>query len=208
MTGPRGLRLGWHAHGGWFLGSRHDVAPYLELLASQGYAGAAPDYPLAPEHPYPAALWRLDRVLGELVARAADLGLDPDGEVCRQRIVCHLLGWHRLSVLVQLRMHVRPRQRQAEQLGLGGGRGLANLPHAAGQGGRTQCLHRGGVGAGREHASMHARIYIRIQGSRSDVLTDVAGQPPAPCAGRQRPDGAVASNTMCPVKPAPSTCTA
>lgn len=67
----------WVHGGGWHFGGRADVLPYLELLATRGYAGAAIDFPRAPANAYPAAPRALNQALGHLVANAADYRLDP-----------------------------------------------------------------------------------------------------------------------------------
>jgi acetyl esterase len=63
--------------GGWALGSPEECEPLCRLLALRsGWATIAPDYRLAPEHPYPAALEDIERVLAWLRARGEVLDLD------------------------------------------------------------------------------------------------------------------------------------
>jgi acetyl esterase len=63
--------------GGWALGSPEECEPFCRRLTlHSGWATLAPDYRLAPEHPYPAALEDIERVLAWLRERGEDLGLD------------------------------------------------------------------------------------------------------------------------------------
>jgi acetyl esterase/lipase len=74
--GPHPLVVWFHG-GGWYFGDKGDVLPYLELLATRGYAGAAVNYPLAPGSAYPAAPTHGALALSHLVGNAAAYGLDP-----------------------------------------------------------------------------------------------------------------------------------
>jgi acetyl esterase len=65
----------WIHGGGWLGGSKEELGGYFRLIASKGYAVAAPRYPLAPEHRYPAAL----RHLAQAIAHVA--GVDARGVV-------------------------------------------------------------------------------------------------------------------------------
>jgi acetyl esterase/lipase len=72
-------------HGGsWRSGNSTQLSAFNHYLAARGYAVAAINYRLAPEHPFPAARDDVLAALAYLKSNAADLGLDP------QRIV--LLG--------------------------------------------------------------------------------------------------------------------
>jgi len=66
-------------HGGAFIsGRRADVAPYLHILAAEGYATVAVGYSLAPRARYPTPLLQANTALGWLHDHAAELGLDMD----------------------------------------------------------------------------------------------------------------------------------
>lgn len=76
-TGPLPLVV-W-VHGGGFVGGTKDeLAGYFKLLASHGFAVAAPRYSLAPGHRYPAPLRQLMQALTYLQANAGRLLIDPD----------------------------------------------------------------------------------------------------------------------------------
>src|SRR6516165_2271479 len=63
--------------GGWALGSPEECEPFCRRLTLRsGWATIAPDYRLAPEHPYPAALEDIERVLTWLQERGDALDLD------------------------------------------------------------------------------------------------------------------------------------
>jgi acetyl esterase len=66
----------WIHGGGYIAGSRTEMANYARILAAGGYAVVAVDYPLAPEHSYPAPVIALNRALAFLSANAARLRLD------------------------------------------------------------------------------------------------------------------------------------
>jgi acetyl esterase/lipase len=75
--GPLPLVL-W-VHGGGFVGgSKDELADYLRLVASNGYAVAAPRYSLAPEHRYPAPPRQVLQALAHLASNAERLGIDPE----------------------------------------------------------------------------------------------------------------------------------
>jgi acetyl esterase len=76
-TGPLPLVV-W-VHGGGFVGGTKDeLAGYFKLLASNGFAVAAPRYSLAPGHRYPVPLRQLMQALQYLQANAGRLLIDPD----------------------------------------------------------------------------------------------------------------------------------
>ena len=63
--------------GGWTLGSPEESEPLCrEVTFYSGWATVLPDYRLAPEYPYPAALDDIDRVLAWLRAQGDALDLD------------------------------------------------------------------------------------------------------------------------------------
>lgn len=64
-------------HGGsWSGGDRTDMARLNGYLAARGYVVAAPDYRLAPAHPFPAARDDIRAALAYLGTNAARLGVD------------------------------------------------------------------------------------------------------------------------------------
>lgn len=67
----------WLHGGGWHFGDKALVLPYLEILASRGFAGVALNYPLAPRNAYPAAPSAVNDALGHLLANADEYGIDP-----------------------------------------------------------------------------------------------------------------------------------
>ena len=76
-TGPLPLVV-W-VHGGGFVGGTKDeLAGYFKLLASGGFAVAAPRYSLAPGHRYPTPLRQLMQALHYLQANAGRLLIDAD----------------------------------------------------------------------------------------------------------------------------------
>ncbi len=71
--------LVWFHGGGWVLGDIEAADTTCRLLAARaGVRVVAVDYRLAPEHPFPAAAEDAIAAFGEIAARAAELGLDPD----------------------------------------------------------------------------------------------------------------------------------
>ncbi|RNL64322.1 alpha/beta hydrolase [Nocardioides marmoriginsengisoli] len=74
--GPHPLVV-WLHGGGWHFGDKADVLPYLEHLATRGFAGAAVNYPLAPESRYPAAPRQVNEAVRHLLAHADEYGIDP-----------------------------------------------------------------------------------------------------------------------------------
>lgn len=67
----------WMHGGGWYYGRKSDPLPYLELLATRGFAGASLNYPRVPEHPHPAAPQAVHTALTHLIAHAGEYGVDP-----------------------------------------------------------------------------------------------------------------------------------
>ncbi len=66
-----------YIHGGGFIaGSVESVSFYTKLLASNGYVVASVDYALAPEKPYPTAIFQLVEVLNYLYEHADQYGID------------------------------------------------------------------------------------------------------------------------------------
>lgn len=68
----------WIHGGAWVSGSKDNVAPYLEMLANDGYAAIGVGYTPGPEAQYPTAFEQLNTALGYIVDNAAELGVDPD----------------------------------------------------------------------------------------------------------------------------------
>lgn len=66
----------WVHGGAWISGSRHDVAPYLRMLAARGYAAVGLDYSVAPGSRYPQALLEVDAAASFLQEAAPRYGLD------------------------------------------------------------------------------------------------------------------------------------
>ena len=65
--------------GGWCFGSVNSCARFCgEFAGEAGAAVLAVEYPLAPEHPYPAALDCCTEAVGFVRDHAAEYGLDPD----------------------------------------------------------------------------------------------------------------------------------
>jgi acetyl esterase len=78
-SGAGALPLVVWVHGGGFVGGTKDeLAGYFKLLASHGFAVAAPRYSLAPGHRYPVPLRQLMQALQYLQANAGRLLIDPD----------------------------------------------------------------------------------------------------------------------------------
>ncbi len=74
--GPHPL-VAWVHGGSWHFGDKSNVLPYLELLATRGYAGAAVNFPRAPGARYPAAPHAVNEAVRHLLGNAASYGLDP-----------------------------------------------------------------------------------------------------------------------------------
>lgn len=67
----------WIHGGAWISGGKQDVAPYLRILAAEGYTTIGVNYTIGPEGAYPLAVHQLDEALGYIDAHAAELGVDP-----------------------------------------------------------------------------------------------------------------------------------
>ncbi len=68
----------WIHGGAWISGDKVDVAPYLRILAAEGYTTVGLNYTVAPEAAYPTAIRQLNSALDHLVQHAAELNIDPD----------------------------------------------------------------------------------------------------------------------------------
>ena len=68
----------WFHGGAWLAGSKDHVAPYLKILAAQGFTAIGVNYPLAPRHRYPAAVVQANAALAYIRAQAAALRVDPE----------------------------------------------------------------------------------------------------------------------------------
>lgn len=68
----------WVHGGAWIGGSKEQPAPYLRLLAQEGYVGIGINYSLAPDHRYPVPVRQLGDALTYVQEHAAELGVDPD----------------------------------------------------------------------------------------------------------------------------------
>ncbi len=71
----------WIHGGAWISGSKEDVAPYLRILAAEGFAAIGVNYTRGPEGAYPLAVHQLVEALRVIDSRAEELGVD------RRRIV-------------------------------------------------------------------------------------------------------------------------
>lgn len=75
---PKALLIYLHG-GGWCFGSINSCSKFCGSLAQTAdIAVLAVEYPLAPEHPYPAALECSLEAVNFAIGKAADLGIDPD----------------------------------------------------------------------------------------------------------------------------------
>lgn len=66
----------WVHGGAWISGSKADVAPYLRILANEGYTTIGVNYSLGPEGAYPIAVTQLNDALAYIDANAQELGVD------------------------------------------------------------------------------------------------------------------------------------
>lgn len=67
----------WIHGGAWISGEKENVAPYLKILAAEGYTTVGLNYTIAPEAPYPTAITQINTALGYLLDNAEDLRIDP-----------------------------------------------------------------------------------------------------------------------------------
>lgn len=63
--------------GGWISGEKESMHEVAEMLASQGYAAACPQYRLAPLHPFPSPVEDILACVTHLRAESERRGLDP-----------------------------------------------------------------------------------------------------------------------------------
>jgi acetyl esterase/lipase len=67
----------WVHGGAWISGSKADVAPYLRILASEGYTTVGIGYTVAPEATYGQALEELNDGIASLLENAGQHRIDP-----------------------------------------------------------------------------------------------------------------------------------
>ncbi len=78
-TPPRGPALVYLHGGGWVIGSVDTHRRLMaEYAAVTGYTVIGLDYALAPERPFPAAVYQCVACLAQIRRQAAALGIDPD----------------------------------------------------------------------------------------------------------------------------------
>lgn len=68
----------WVHGGAWIAGSSANVAPYLRIIAAEGYTAVGLNYTLGPEGTYPTAVHELNDALAYLDEHADELGIDRD----------------------------------------------------------------------------------------------------------------------------------
>lgn len=79
LQGKDKLPLLVYLHGGgWVIGSIASCSAFCGAVAKEGVAVLALDYPLAPEHPYPAALDAVCSAYREIVTHPSRFGCDPN----------------------------------------------------------------------------------------------------------------------------------
>jgi acetyl esterase/lipase len=66
----------WVHGGAWISGSSANVAPYLRILAAEGYTTIGLNYTPGPEATYPTAVTQLNDALAYIDAHAAELNVD------------------------------------------------------------------------------------------------------------------------------------
>lgn len=70
--------IAWIHGGGFVAGDRSDVANYLKILASHGYATVAVGYSRAPGDRFPTPVRQVNLALAHLTEHAAQYGIDPE----------------------------------------------------------------------------------------------------------------------------------
>lgn len=68
----------WIHGGAWISGDKRDVAPYLRILAGEGYTTVGLNYTVAPEAVYPTAVDQLNATIAYILDHASELGIDAD----------------------------------------------------------------------------------------------------------------------------------
>src|SRR5690554_1978072 len=68
----------WIHGGAWISGDKRDVAPYLRILAAEGYTTVGLNYSVAPEAIYPSAVEQLNGALEFLLENAEEYRIDPN----------------------------------------------------------------------------------------------------------------------------------
>jgi acetyl esterase/lipase len=68
----------WIHGGAWISGDKRDVAPYLRILATEGYTTVGVNYSIAPEVIYPAAVEQVNDALAYLLENAEKYRIDPE----------------------------------------------------------------------------------------------------------------------------------
>ncbi|MGM7680127.1 alpha/beta hydrolase [Microbacterium sp. A94] len=74
-TGPLPTIV-WIHGGAWISGSKENVAPYMRILAAEGYTTIAVNYTLGPEGVYPTAVHQVNEALGYINDHADELNVD------------------------------------------------------------------------------------------------------------------------------------
>ncbi len=67
----------WIHGGAWISGDKANVAPYLRILAAEGYTTVGLGYTPGPEAVYPTAVDQLNETIGYLLDHADEFGIDP-----------------------------------------------------------------------------------------------------------------------------------
>ena len=71
----------WIHGGAWISGDKRDVAPYLQLIAAEGYTAIGLNYTMGPEAIYPTAVVQLNDTIRYILDNAAEWGVDPTSVV-------------------------------------------------------------------------------------------------------------------------------